>query len=690
MASPSPKYPRTSTARTLADSRPPFEPTSHIASRSPSESPPTEAVSKEAHSKESPSGEVHNHPLLKYHLRRSLPLPSLRPLPRSRPGPRPRSRPGPAPAPSPPPSTSPSPPPPLPATPPPKEPLLSLLRRNGHRRLQYHQPPLLLRLLNRRPHRPLPLSHRPSRHFTAPSPHFTAPSSRFTASSIFAPTIPVRTVPPTTPPPPRPDPPPATSSSPPPPKNANPPPPANPPLSFRSPPSDSSSPPQDSELPPPPPSRTPPPATGSPPGPPPALQNATSPRTPLLSPLAPSHTPTPGNHLGGASPPTSPVGPSPTGIRTSGNQKDTPENDNGPNTGAIAVTVVFVGYSWSLFTYEELAAATDGFSAENLLGEGGFGGVYKGHLPDGREVAVKQLKIGGKQGDREFTAEIDTISRIHHRHLVSLVGYCRFEDQRLLVYDYVPNNNLHYHLHGEHRPVLEWATRVKIAACAARGIAYLHEDCQPRIIHRDIKSSNILLDNNFIAQVADFGLAKFEEDAHTHVTTRVMGTFGYMAPEYASTGKLTEKSDVFSFGVVLLELITGRRPWMARPLLAEAIDNKMFEGLVDPRLENYDEAEMFKVTEAAAACIRHSALKRPRMSQVVRYLDSMVQDPDLMRNGRSSLFDSGEQSSQYRMMQRMAFGNQDFSLDYGSHISEQSQEYGSQNPTPQYSVRLDL
>ncbi|XAR71340.1 Non-specific serine/threonine protein kinase [Bertholletia excelsa] len=653
-SAPSPKYPRTSTARTLADSRPPFEPTSHIASRSPSESPPTEAVSKEAHSKESPSGEVHIpsppevSPQAQPAPTKPSPPPALPPRPPPALPPRP-----PPPPPPPPPSTSPSPPPPLPATPPPK-----------------------------------------------------------------------RT--PTVPPPPKRPPPPAV------PPASSPSPPAEPP----SPPSDSSSPPQDSELPPPPPSRTPPPATGSPPGPPPALQNATSPRTPLLSPLAPSHTPTPGNHLGGASPPTSPVGPSPTGIRTSGNQKDTPENDNGPNTGAIAVTVVFVGllalilillalwfvrtrrreskghyispspmsssetsgYSWSLFTYEELAAATDGFSAENLLGEGGFGGVYKGHLPDGREVAVKQLKIGGKQGDREFTAEIDTISRIHHRHLVSLVGYCRFEDQRLLVYDYVPNNNLHYHLHGEHRPVLEWATRVKIAACAARGIAYLHEDCQPRIIHRDIKSSNILLDNNFIAQVADFGLAKFEEDAHTHVTTRVMGTFGYMAPEYASTGKLTEKSDVFSFGVVLLELITGRRPvdgeqslveW-ARPLLAEAIDNKMFEGLVDPRLENYDEAEMFKVTEAAAACIRHSALKRPRMSQVVRYLDSMVQDPDLMRNGRSSLFDSGEQSSQYRMMQRMAFGNQDFSLDYGSHISEQSQEYGSQNPTPQYSVRLDL
>ncbi|GMP58710.1 hypothetical protein CsSME_00022287 [Camellia sinensis var. sinensis] len=219
-----------------------------------------------------------------------------------------------------------------------------------------------------------------------------------------------------------------------------------------------------------------------------------------------------------------------------------------------------LGNSRSWFTYEELVEATNGFSEQNLLGSGGFGFVYKGYLADGREVAVKQLKIGGGQGEREFKAEVDIISRIHHRYLVSLVGYCISENRRLLVYDYLPNNTLYFHLHGAARPVLDWVTRVKIAAGAARGIAYLHEDCHPRIIHRDIKSSNILLDNNFEARVSDFGLAKLALDADTHVTTRVMGTFGYMAPEYASSGKLTDKSDVFSFGVVLLELITGRKP----------------------------------------------------------------------------------------------------------------------------------
>ncbi|KAK4765933.1 hypothetical protein SAY87_007575 [Trapa incisa] len=332
------------------------------------------------------------------------------------------------------------------------------------------------------------------------------------------------------------------------------------------------------------------------------------------------------------------------------------------------------------FTYEELLHATDGFSSLNILGEGGFGCVYKGVLADGREVAVKQLKIGSGQGEREFRAEVEIISRVHHRHLVSLVGYCILEQHRLLIYDYVPNNTLHYHLHSEGRPVLDWATRVKVAAGAARGIAYLHEDCHPRIIHRDIKSSNILLDSNFEAQVSDFGLAKLV-DSNTHVTTRVMGTFGYMAPEYATSGKLTEKSDVYSFGVVLLELITGRKPvdasqplgdeslvqW-ARPLLAQALDDEDFEGLVDLKLEkNYVASELFRMIEAAAVCVRHSATKRPRMSQVVRSLDSLDELLDLsngIKPGQSEIFDSREQSAQIRMFRKMAFGSQDYSSQF--------------------------
>ncbi|XP_042049291.1 proline-rich receptor-like protein kinase PERK9 isoform X2 [Salvia splendens] len=347
-----------------------------------------------------------------------------------------------------------------------------------------------------------------------------------------------------------------------------------------------------------------------------------------------------------------------------------------------------LGNSRLLFTYEQLVDASNGFSDQNLLGQGGFGFVYKGTLADGKVVAIKLLRIGGGQGEREFTSEVEIISRIHHRHLVSLVGYCISGERRVLVLDYVPNNTLYFHLHAEGRPVLEWGTRVKIAIGAARGIAYLHEDCQPRIIHRDIKSSNILLDINFEAQVSDFGLAKIAMDANTHISTRVMGTFGYMAPEYASSGKLTEKSDVFSFGVVLLELITGRKPvdtsqplgdeslveW-ARPLLSQAIETNEFVGLADPRLaENFVTDEMVLLIQAAAACVRHSSMNRPSMGQVVRAFDRMVTQ-DLtngVRVGESEIINSAEQSEEIRLFQRWAFGSKEVSSDFFSGSSERN------------------
>ncbi|KAL2926887.1 Proline-rich receptor-like protein kinase PERK8, partial [Bienertia sinuspersici] len=329
-----------------------------------------------------------------------------------------------------------------------------------------------------------------------------------------------------------------------------------------------------------------------------------------------------------------------------------------------------IGNSKSTFTYEELSVASNGFSTQNILGAGGFGCVYKGCLQDGREVAIKKLKDNSGQGDREFKAEVEIISRVHHRYLVSLVGYCITDFQRLLVYEFVPNGTLEYHLHNTNKPVMQWSLRVKVACGSARGITYLHEDCHPRIIHRDIKSANILIDSNYEAQVADFGLAKIaqELESNTHVSTRVMGTFGYMAPEYASSGKLTEKSDVFSFGVVLLEIITGRKPvdesrplgdeslveW-ARPLMTEALENQNFDELADPRLQgNYDRGEMFRMIEAAAAC-------------VVRALDTMNELSDIsngMKPGQSGIYDSREQSAQIRMFQRMAFGSQEFSSEH--------------------------
>lgn len=321
---------------------------------------------------------------------------------------------------------------------------------------------------------------------------------------------------------------------------------------------------------------------------------------------------------------------------------------------------VALGFSKSTFSYDELASATGGFSAANLLGQGGFGYVYKGVLPTGKEIAVKSLKSGSGQGEREFQAEVEIISRVHHRHLVSLVGHCISGSKRLLIYEFVPNGTLEQHLHEKDRQVMDWASRMQIALGSAKGLAYLHEDCHPRIIHRDIKTSNILLDSNWEAKVADFGLAKLSSDNNTHVSTRVMGTFGYLAPEYASSGKLTEKSDVFSFGVMLLELISGKRPMdafdedadslveSARPLLLSAIQDGTYEALVDPRLgNNYNPQEMACMVGCAAVSIRQSARRRPKMSQIVRALEGDASLDDLdggVRPGQSGLFGSNASS----------------------------------------------
>ncbi|KAL6212585.1 hypothetical protein ACLB2K_017803 [Fragaria x ananassa] len=334
----------------------------------------------------------------------------------------------------------------------------------------------------------------------------------------------------------------------------------------------------------------------------------------------------------------------------------------------------WLGFSMDIsigtFTYDELLVATNGFSEANLLGQGGFGYVHKGVLPGGKEVAVKQLKTGSRQGEREFQAEVDIISRVHHKYLVSLVGHCIKGAERLLVYEFVPNKTLEFHLHGLAQTVLEWEIRLKIATGSAKGLAYLHEDCNPKIIHRDIKASNILVDQNFEVKVCDFGLAKSFSDTNTritHLSTRVVGTFGYLAPEYASSGKVTEKSDVYSYGVVLLELITGRPPistidslrneglvqW-ARPLLTQALEEGVFDGLVDPRLEtNYNNNEMARMVACAAACVRHSASLRPPMSQIVNALEGVASLMDLREGvtpGNSAVY-NGTGNSYYNSRQ---------------------------------------
>ncbi|GAB2225278.1 hypothetical protein Droror1_Dr00006069 [Drosera rotundifolia] len=358
-----------------------------------------------------------------------------------------------------------------------------------------------------------------------------------------------------------------------------------------------------------------------------------------------------------------------------------------------------LGFSKSTFSYEELAMATNGFSEANILGQGGFGFVHKGILPNGKEVAVKALKAGSGQGEREFQAEVEIISRVHHKHLVSLVGYCIAGSERMLVYEFVPNNTLEFHLHGKGRPTMTWPTRLKIAIGAAKGLAYLHEDCYPKIIHRDIKAANILLDFNFEAKVADFGLAKLSPEVDTHVSTRVMGTFGYLAPEYAASGKLSDKSDVFSYGIVLLELITGRKPidptrmddclsladW-ARPILYRPLEGGDFDSLVDPQLQgDYDHAEMLRMVSCAAACIRHSGKRRPRMSQIVRALEGHVSLSDLNEGIRplqstmhssfgSSDYDTNQYNEELQKFRKTAFASREHgSSEYGGGTTS---EYG--------------
>ncbi|XP_010443334.1 PREDICTED: inactive protein kinase SELMODRAFT_444075-like [Camelina sativa] len=287
------------------------------------------------------------------------------------------------------------------------------------------------------------------------------------------------------------------------------------------------------------------------------------------------------------------------------------------------------------FTFGELETATKGFSKGSFLAEGGFGSVHLGTLPDGQIIAVKQYKIASTQGDREFCSEVEVLSCAQHRNVVMLIGLCVEDGKRLLVYEYICNGSLHSHLYGLGREPLGWSARQKIAVGAARGLRYLHEECRVGcIVHRDMRPNNILLTHDFEPLVGDFGLARWQPEGDKGVETRVIGTFGYLAPEYAQSGQITEKADVYSFGVVLVELITGRkamdikRPkgqqclteW-ARPLLQKQAINE----LLDPRLMNcYCEQEVYCMALCAYLCIRRDPNSRPRMSQVLRMLEGDV------------------------------------------------------------------
>ncbi|OAY71400.1 somatic embryogenesis receptor kinase 2-like [Ananas comosus] len=288
------------------------------------------------------------------------------------------------------------------------------------------------------------------------------------------------------------------------------------------------------------------------------------------------------------------------------------------------------------FSLRELQVATDNFSNKNILGRGGFGKVYKGRLADGSLVAVKRLKEERTPGgELQFQTEVEMISMAVHRNLLRLRGFCMTPTERLLVYPYMANGSVASCLRERppSEPPLDWPTRRCIALGAARGLSYLHDHCDPKIIHRDVKAANILLDEEFEAVVGDFGLAKLMDYKDTHVTTAVRGTIGHIAPEYLSTGKSSEKTDVFGYGIMLLELITGQRAFdlarlandddvMLLDWVKGLLKEKKLEMLVDPDLQNnYIESEVESLIQVALLCTQGSPMERPKMSEVVRMLE---------------------------------------------------------------------
>ncbi|CAF1920252.1 BnaC02g36510D [Brassica napus] len=296
------------------------------------------------------------------------------------------------------------------------------------------------------------------------------------------------------------------------------------------------------------------------------------------------------------------------------------------------------------FSYLQLATATNNFSLDARIGQGGFGDVYKGKLEiDGqlKDVAVKMLGRSSIQGNREFIVEVLMLSILRNKNLVKLYGYCCEGDQRSLVYEYMPLGSVEDNIHNIRsvQEVLDLSTRMKIALGAAKGLAYLHNESQPIVIYRDMKTANILLDHGFEPKLSDFGLAKIgPNEGMSHVTTRVMGTLGYCAPEYAATGKLTLKSDIYSFGVVLLELITGRKPIGDSTMGAERLlvrwalpyfRSLNIRRIADPRLaiqgDPYLEEAVRRAVQLAYMCLRDQAKARPTIREIVEALEVLVE-----------------------------------------------------------------
>ncbi|XP_029128277.1 probable leucine-rich repeat receptor-like protein kinase At5g49770 isoform X3 [Cajanus cajan] len=308
------------------------------------------------------------------------------------------------------------------------------------------------------------------------------------------------------------------------------------------------------------------------------------------------------------------------------------------------------------FSFKEIKKYTNNFSQANDIGSGGYGKVYRGTLPCGKVVAIKRAQKESKQGGPEFKAEIELLSRVHHKNLVSLVGFCFEREEQMLVYEFVQNGALKDALTGKSGIILSWTRRLKVALGAARGLAYLHEHADPPIIHRDIKSNNILLDENYTAKVADFGLSKsILDDEKDHVTTQVKGTMGYLDPDYYTSQQLTEKSDVYSFGVLMLELITARKPIERGKYIVKVVRNTIdktkdlygLHQIIDPAICSGSTLEGFeKFVDLAMECVEVMGAERPAMSDVVKEIEDMLRSAGLLQTSESVT--STSSSSRYQ------------------------------------------
>lgn len=346
------------------------------------------------------------------------------------------------------------------------------------------------------------------------------------------------------------------------------------------------------------------------------------------------------------------------------------------------------GARW--FSFAEVKKATNNFAAENEIGEGGYGKVYAGVLASGERVAVKRAQEDSMQGAEEFKNEIELLSRVHHKNLVGLVGYCYDQGEQMLVYEFMANGTMREWLSGKHAYPLDWSKRLSIAIGSARGLTYLHEMANPPIIHRDIKSSNILLSETHIAKVADFGLSKVAPDGGDKrvTTTQVKGTLGYLDPEYYMTNQLSEKSDVYSYGVVLLELLTSRQPLSHGKFIVREVQNAYAEGdleslepLLDPCMHEASPQDLQRMVELALMCVEERGGDRPTMNEVVKVLEGFAQHNKAKAKGSALATDETWLHDVY--------GDDAYSYSSESHVNAAvsssflySGGYTPQNPVP--------